>query len=494
MLKRNLLNFGLKALLAIVFFNIAQNSRAVTDAEMDEARAIAAKFYIRYANNGSGYLDGFTPASMSDLEKKLTNNTDKENLAKFKSAGLPKDYSSWDKDQLVAYWSNTFFTDHSSSLGDAAKNGECKKKIRSAVQNVKVTPPAPAAPAVEPTPETPAVEEAATVPPEETMATEEEIEETVDQIAEAESQLAADQGLPREEENGSGTWVYIMVLAILVVIVIGLVIYASRTMKGQKKDEDDDLDEIPLSDPHLKSDSSAYAPQALPVEEPVAVTDAPLVAPAPQTGGQPSPTKLAMQAATGASIAEQTRMREKYAETLAAKSEEIRSLSRQLSDMEMLAAQLKEENRRLTAEVDRLRNLNTPEAPSPRAESLRQEEKREEEVPRPPKREQDVKEVYLGRVNSKGIFVRADRHAVDGQSIYKLTTSNGISGTFALLQNPLIIEQVLDDPGRWLAGGCFAKDIFDTEGREEIITETPGTAAFRDGAWRVEKKSRIRYE
>ena len=208
-------------------------------------------------------------------------------------------------------------------------------------------------------------------------------------------------------------------------------------------------------------------------------------------------------------------MREKYAETLASKAEEIRTLKSQLADMENLAVKLKDENRKLRAELEKLRNQVNSETchPSPvvpqferershryderernRRHDERERSQNRDERERSGSEEGKAREVYLGRVNSKGIFVRADRHAVDGQSIYKLTTYNGVSGSFTLLKNPLIEEQMLDDPGRWLAGGCFAKDIFDTEGRERIKTETPGTAVFRDGAWRVEKKARIRYE
>ncbi|MDE7402106.1 MAG: hypothetical protein K2M87_01690, partial [Muribaculaceae bacterium] len=76
---------------------------AVTDREMEEARAITAKAYLRYANNGSGYLDEITAKSMSELESKLKAK-EKENLAAFKSVKVPSDYASWDKEKLVEFW------------------------------------------------------------------------------------------------------------------------------------------------------------------------------------------------------------------------------------------------------------------------------------------------------------------------------------------------------------------------------------------------------
>lgn len=426
-------------------------AQAVTEAEMDNARAIAAKFYIRYVNDGAGYLDNWLPGSMGELEKKLTNDKDRQSFRQFKNASVPTDFSSWDKDQLVAYWGGSFFTENASHLDPkGAQNSLCKRQISKAVSNLKIAPPSA----------TPAPETAAAAPTESELAADSMAMAAEamadDSLAIAEARMAEAQdsayqaALEDEKKESSGTWVYVMVLGILVAVVIFLVIYASRTMKGQnrktaRKEEAEDSD---------------YAQKETPVER--------TVAPAPV-----SP------------LADDTRMRERYAENLAAKAEEIRLLTRQLSEMENLAAGLKEENRKLRGELDRLRSREKTESTPPMAQPAHHARNHEGGEP---------KEVYLGRVNSRGIFVRADRHAVDGQSIYKLTTTDGVSGSFSLINNPVIEEQVLDDPGKWLAGGCFAKDIFDTEGREGVRTEIPGKAIFSDGAWRVERKAKIRYE
>ena len=442
---------SVSALLVLAFVATAAfQAGAVTEKEMDQARAIAAKFYVRYVNDGAGYLDNWTPGSMTELEKKLSNDKDRQSLKQFRSAGSPSDYASWNKDQLVAYWSESFFKENASHLDPkGAANGMCRKQIKKAVQGIAVA--APTAPA--PEAETAAPTDTAAATPEEAI--EENLAEVADEIAAADQLLNEETAQPETEKKSSGTWVYIMVLAILVAVVIFLVIYASKTMKGQAKSKETDDEE--------------ETPEALP-------------APASQE-------KYGYQGHTPQS--DDTRMREKYAQTLAAKAEEIRVLTRQLSDMESLAARLKDENRKLKAELEKAeRNATRHEAAPERHHDTRREanhEHRHEGAQAP------VHEIYLGRVNSRGIFVRADRHAVDGQSIFKLTTHNGVTGTYTLIHNPLIEEQVLEDPGKWLAGGCFAKDIFDTDGREGIHTETPGTAVFSDGAWRVEKKSRIRY-
>lgn len=444
-------------LTATVALCTASEVRAVTDGEMDQARAIAAKYYIRYVNDGAGYLDNWTPASMAELEKKLANNTDRQNFKAFKAAGQPGDYAGWDKGKLAEYWSSTFFADNGSKLdAKGAQNGLCKKQIKQGVEAMKVAAPAAApaepAPAAEAGPATATAEEAA--------AAEAEIAEAENEVAlqQAEALQAEEeaQEAPEHNRESSGTWVYIMILGILVMVVVGLVIFASRTMKSQTDGDDR----------KRREKETREAEETEIVEE---------------------PRKTAVQAAP---IAGDVKMREKYAEILAGKSEEIRSLTRQLQDMEALAADLKDENRRLKAEVERLRSDET------RHDDHRQYQPRHQQPQGAAASSQtsgEHREVYLGRVNSRGVFVRADRHAVDGQSVYKLTTPNGTTGSFTVIKNPLIEEQLLEDPGKWLAGGCFAKDIFDTEGRSEVHTETPGKAVFSDGAWRVERKAKIHY-
>lgn len=464
----------------------ALGALAVTDAEMDEARAITAKFYVRYINNGAGYLDNWQPSSMAQLEKKLSNKTDRDNLKKFRQVATPTDYAPWDKDRLIAYWSDAFFKENGSQLDPkAADNAMCKKQIKQTLGRMTIAAPAPATAPEAPAETAPAqAEPAADTPsPADTeLAIDEELANVDAEIQEANNEVEREAAAPANQ-SASGTWVYILVLAILVAVVIFLVIFASRTMKGPKKKaqtpeadydkEDEENTEVEMEEEEIQPVYTA----------PRREYTAPDIRPQRQ------------------SAAEDSRMREKYAEALAAKSEEIRTITRQLSDMEQLTSRLKEENRSLTAEVDRLRKYVTSFQPSGSAETPdegagRQRHHHQSHQPhhhQQQRPEGEPREIYLGRVNSKGIFVRADRHAVDGQSIYKLTTTNGHTGTYTLLQNPIIEEQVLDDPGKWLAGGCFAKDIFDTEGRDSICLETPGVAVFRDGAWRVEKKAKIRY-
>ena len=115
---------------------------AVTEEEMDRAKAIAAKTYIRFVNNNSGYLDDFTPSSMADLENYLTNDKDRGHLKDFQKGAVASDYASWGKDKLAEYWSTTFFQNNQAHLDSkAANNGLAKVRIMKAISNMKVTEP-----------------------------------------------------------------------------------------------------------------------------------------------------------------------------------------------------------------------------------------------------------------------------------------------------------------------------------------------------------------
>lgn len=454
---------------------LALNAFAVTDSEMDQARAIVGKYYVRYIDNGSGYLDDWTPASMKDLEGKL-NAKGKEILAQFKKGAYPTDYASWDKDKLVAYWEESFFKENSSVLDNkAAGNSLAKKDIKKALNGMKVgAPAAPAASTTNTDGDAENQNSADAIADSVRMAQETAVDETLSRqeeaIAQAESEMLKDE--EAEGEKGSGTWVYVMILAILVAVVIFLVVYASRTMKGEAKKDDESPEDTDFR-PDFKEEEKEYGRFA---PKPVASSKKE----EPEDDGIPT----AFMADSG--ITAETRMREKYAQTLASKSEEIRSLNRQLSELEGLAARLKEENRILKNELEQVRHQKSHTHEPRHSGGEHHHDSRHDAGA--------VKEVYLGRVNARGVFVRADRHAVEGQSIYRLTTTDGLEGKFSLIQTPDIEDQVLEYPGKWLAGGCFAKDIFDTDGHTAVKTEVPGTAVFRDGAWWVEKKAKIRYE
>ncbi len=85
---------------ALIILWQALPALAVTDKEMEQARVIATQTYLRYANDGSGYLDALHPTTMAELEKNLKAK-EKENIKAFKAIPVPAGYQSWVNKNLV---------------------------------------------------------------------------------------------------------------------------------------------------------------------------------------------------------------------------------------------------------------------------------------------------------------------------------------------------------------------------------------------------------
>lgn len=438
-----------KTILTVMAMAFALPAMAVTDKEMDEARAIAAKAYLRYANDGSGYLDDVKAKSMSELTGKLKEK-EKENLKAFNRVKVPSDYASWDKAKLVEYWGTTFFT--SPELSEKGKGA--RQRVKKQINAMSVSAPAPeaAAPAPAPAPETqPAAADTAAIPSADAVAAEEQ-DILADQKAimeDADESAAA----PREESH---TWVYVLVLAILIGVVIWLVVFAAKLMKKQ-----------------------------------------------------PDGTPESM-------AADNEELRDKARKAISRKNEELEAMRVRMEEAERSEAELsrkvealKAENRQLLEQSESLRLENTRLKGEARAAQTAQttraaaQPRTPQPAPAPtpqpapqPRRETApiLKVLYLGRVNSRGIFVRADRRVSPGNTVYRLDTNDGLVGTFRVVDVPEVVDTALANPEQYLRGGCNAEDFTEAAGAENIITENAGTAIFENGYWKVLRKSDIRFE
>ena len=129
------------------------------------------------------------------------------------------------------------------------------------------------------------------------------------------------------------------------------------------------------------------------------------------------------------------------------------------------------------------------------------ERKKETSAPTPARSKEDAKpqpkiinEIYLGRANPKGLFVRGDRRPNPNHTVFRLDTKDGVVGTFRFVGTPEAIDLVTSNPLQYLAGGCVSDNFEEAETASGIITETPGTAILENGCWKVLRKSRIRFE
>lgn len=418
----------------------AVECRAVSDREMEEARTIAAKAYLRYANNGSGYLDEVNARSISELQKSLKAK-EKENIKAFLAIPVPKDYATWDKTRLVEYWGSTAFK----AAGLIEEGKGARPRVRKQIMAMSVSAPSAAAPAEAPAEAAPAPAEAASA---EASVAEQSAEAAAADPAAQQADILADQkaieddaknAAPESQNSGSNaTWIYVVILCVLIGVVVWLVTFAAKVMNRQPDaagKNDDEAEEV-----------RAKARQAI------------------------------------ASYKEKLAAHEDVERELKAREQEHVRREQQLLAR---IADLEEKLRK--AETRSYREAAPAPAPvQPAPAPVR---------PKPaPVQEEILHVIYLGRANSRGIFVRADRRLSPGNTIYRLDTEDGLVGTFHVVDNPAVTAIALEHPLEILSGGCSAIDIEDTVGATSIVTESSGTAIFENGYWKVLRKSSIRYE
>lgn len=405
-------------------------AHAVTDKEMDQARAIAAQCYLRYANDGSGYLDEVNPTSMADLEKVLKQK-EKENIKAFKAIPVPKDFPSWDKAKLVEYWTATAF----STKGLIEKGRGGKSRARKKINALSISAPSATAEAASAAPAPEASPAPANEAPAAPVATPSASDSVVPQVQLdplSDDSLFVDEEAEVKKESNN-TWIYIVILCILVGVVVALVVFASNVMKKS-------------------------------------------------AGGRQS---------SGADV---DAIRAKFEKVLKEKDAEIARQAKEIESLESENGTLRERMERLEAELSSLRSRSAV-ASSPAREpsaALRPAAASKEQSAR-----QDasrLRTIYLGRANSKGIFVRADRVLNPGNSVFRLDTTDGYAGTFRVASDPSVWELGLDNPVEVLSGACLCADIDDTAGMERIVCDSAGTAIFEGGCWRVIRKAKIHFE
>lgn len=489
-MKRNIL-----IIIFLAIFGGTLPVNAVTEKEMQQARAIAAQAYLRYANDGSGYLDDVHPKSMAELEKSLKPK-EKENLKAFKAIPVPNDYASWDKAKLVEYWGVKAFANK--GLSEKGRIGRLRAKKRigamtvSAPSKQEQKTPKPeekkpaekkaeqpkAAPVVAPENTT------SSVSPAQDPATEAVVDSLMSQ-AEAAEKLAAE-GLDEEplKKAENHTWVYIVILCILVGVVVALVVFASNVMKRN--------------------------PERMPVREPEQSRNQ-------EPGTSPAAGNRKLEAA----IAEKNAvLNEKNREVamLNKKVEELNSENSALKrNLESLTGEIASLRKRLTEAGAQISKLETrasaasaehahqearasqamqsqPEAASPASAVAQPRTQPQTQAPQRPHAKTPLRTIYLGRANAKGIFVRADRMLNLGNSIFRLDTTDGYAGTFRVADNPTVWEMALLTPRENLAGACVSADLDNTEGMSRIVNDSAGTAIFEGGCWKVIRKAKIHYE
>lgn len=403
-------------LLAFVFSSV----KAITPDEMEQAKTITALWYLRYANNGSDYLEKISPKTMSDLEAKLKKK-EKENIKSFKAIEIPSDYAEWDKDKMVDYWSNTFFK----SAGLNSEGLKAKSRVRKKLSNMQISSETTETTKEEPTnANEPTSEITADSSRNEISVVSDSlsVSEAMPTLAnEEDSDLQQTENYANSKSQNSGTTTYVVILVVLVIIVVMLVVYAMKMMKHKQEPKQEDEE--------LQNDMLA--------------------------------------------ICEDNLVSKKNME-IAALQEEIEVLKMQLRLSQNQVAELRKELKNSSKKdivENKLTNNANRRPMSPRPERI----------------------IYLARANNQGIFVRAESEYNPDNSIFRLKTSDGVSGSFSIIENPQAVRLALSSLEFYLANACVADDDFSATGIATIENCNVGTAIFENGRWIVTRKAKIEF-
>ncbi len=439
----------LRGLLAAAICLPSLAAHAVTDEEWDHARAVAAQVYLRYTNDKSDYLDGKKAKSTKELRSMVEGHqADADNLKQFLAAPVSKDYPSWGKEQLVNYWSKTFFQNANlSKKAEQSRNNTIKARI----STMSVTEPSAAKPEPE---EQPQEQEPQTAPTEQAVAQ----EAPVQAVDSSSAETSAEEEVAQADQGSTSTWIYVVLLIVLIGIVIWLVLYAMRAMKGPEQQQSSP-EKRKKAEPSEQEEK--YAPQPEPSYAPSAAAD---------TGIE--------------------EMQARYANTIAAKNEEIERLRRALDNSRAAEQEARSQADQLNSRISQLQQ---------QLQSMREKSAEPAAMPRQaPTRQQPAqgaeKVIYLGRANRNRVFVRADRQVTPGKTVYRLTTTNGLTGSFTVESDPSVVALVSLDAQTTLYGACEAPSLAGAESCSRIVTDTAGSAIFEDNCWKVLHPAAIHLE
>jgi uncharacterized protein involved in copper resistance len=112
---------------------------------------------------------------------------------------------------------------------------------------------------------------------------------------------------------------------------------------------------------------------------------------------------------------------------------------------------------------------------------------------RPP-RSAVAKVVYLTRPDESGRFMGASSRFERGNSIFQLSTTDGTTGSFIVIDDDEVNRLALMMPTENLTRACTGNNIQVSGGMRRIVTDAAGRAVLDNGRWRIVTPAKIHYE
>lgn len=137
-----------------------------------------------------------------------------------------------------------------------------------------------------------------------------------------------------------------------------------------------------------------------------------------------------------------------------------------------------------------------PKKEEPKQEEAKKQEPKKEE----PKKEEttaafgDPRILYMAKPDENDNFSRSSSSYESGNSIFELTTMDGKSGSFTVINKTDAQKLALLMPGDTISRACSGNNIQSTAGKKSIITDRAGRAQLENGKWHIVVKAIVHFE
>ena len=170
-------------------------------------------------------------------------------------------------------------------------------------------------------------------------------------------------------------------------------------------------------------------------------------------------------------------------------ADQMKALSIRLSGKRPIVEAVANEEEETEIEVEPADESIAPAAVAEEAVAEAKEEIEEETE----EETDEVMNLFMNRPDEDDNFTRISDTFEPGNSIYVLTTFDGIKGTFEIIDKPEVHRFALMMPAENLIRACSGNAIQIPSGNR-IVTDRPGEAEFIDGKWHIVVKAIIHYE
>ena len=103
-------------------------------------------------------------------------------------------------------------------------------------------------------------------------------------------------------------------------------------------------------------------------------------------------------------------------------------------------------------------------------------------------------EFFVSRPDDGGFFSSVSSRMEPGNSIFRLSTADGVNATFEVICDAGVHQLALMMPTENLTRACTGENIQISAGKTRIVCDAPGTAKKEGNRWRIVKPAVIHYE